>query len=47
MDKMELTRNLGRIGFSGTSEFVKVLEDKAKSQKYPVTLHNARRDSRC
>jgi len=33
MSKAELQRNLGRIGFSGTSEFVKVLEDKAKSNK--------------
>lgn len=31
MSKNDLVRNLGRIGFSGTSEFMKVLEDKAKA----------------
>eukprot|EP01128_Nolandella_sp_AFSM9_P002084 TRINITY_DN12473_c0_g1_i1.p1 TRINITY_DN12473_c0_g1~~TRINITY_DN12473_c0_g1_i1.p1 ORF type:complete len:786 (+),score=275.51 TRINITY_DN12473_c0_g1_i1:34-2358(+) len=31
MTKEELTRNLGRIGFSGTGEFAKILEDKSKA----------------
>jgi len=31
MNKEELTQNLGKIGFSGTSEFLKVLEDKDKA----------------
>jgi len=31
MSKEELAQNLGRIGFSGTSEFMKVLEDKEKA----------------
>jgi HSP90 family molecular chaperone len=31
MNKEELVQNLGKIGFSGTSEFLKVLEDKEKA----------------
>jgi len=31
MSKSDLIQNLGRIGFSGTSEFLKVLNDKEKS----------------
>ena len=32
MSKDELIQNLGKIGFSGTSEFAKVLEDKDKAK---------------
>jgi len=32
MSKEELIQNLGKIGFSGTSEFAKILEDKSKAK---------------
>lgn len=31
MSKADLQQNLGKIGFSGTGEFLKVLNDKDKS----------------
>jgi len=34
MNKEELVQNLGRIGYSGTAEYVKLLEDRLKSKDF-------------